>query len=195
NEKHNLANGEGNRDGDSHNNSWNCGVEGPTDDPAILALRQQQMKNMLTTLLLSQGVPMIRMGDEIAHSQGGNNNAYCQDNDISWINWNLTDSQREMFEFCCQVVKVWRNNPVFQRRNFFQGQPIRGQGQKDIHWYGAHGKEMTDNDWHAAHARCLGVLLNGEMTDEVDERGRQINGQTTLLLLNARQREVEFTIP
>ncbi|MCA8995748.1 MAG: glycogen debranching protein GlgX [Planctomycetaceae bacterium] len=195
NEKHNEANGEGNRDGDSHNNSWNCGVEGETDDPIVKRLRSQQMRNMMITLLLSQGVPMIRSGDEICHTQHGNNNAYCQDNELSWLDWNLTTEQSDFFKFCCKVSRFWRAHPVFQRRNFFQGQAIRGRSQKDIHWYRPDGDEMSDSDWHSMHARCLGVLLNGDMSDEIDEHGRQITDSTMLLLLNARQQGISFTLP
>lgn len=195
NEKRNHANGHDNTDGDSHNNSWNCGAEGPTDNPEVLALRGRQMRNMMTTLLLSQGVPMIRSGDEICHSQQGNNNTYNQDNELNWLDWKLTPEQANFFDFCCKLVKVWRVNPVFQRRHFFQGQALRGANQKDIHWLNSHGKEMSDHDWHSQNARCLGVLLNGEMTDEIDEQGRQINGRTMLLLLNSCNREFEFTLP
>ncbi|TWT58303.1 Glycogen debranching enzyme [Thalassoglobus neptunius] len=195
NEKHNEANGHGNTDGDSHNNSWNCGVEGETDDSQIRFLRARQMRNMMTTLLLSQGVPMIRSGDEICHTQNGNNNAYCQDNEMNWLNWDLNQEQEDFFNFCCQVATIWRENPVFQRRHFFQGQALRGATQKDIHWLSPDGKEMDDSDWHAQSARCLGVMLNGLMTDEIDRWGRQINGSTMLLLLNAHHFDVPFKLP
>ena len=195
NDKHNEANGQNNADGDSHNNSWNCGAEGVTHDPQIQALRARQMRNMMATLLLSQGVPMIRSGDEICHTQHGNNNAYCQDNEISWLNWTLTDEQREFFKFCCHVARIWRENPVFQRRHFFQGQALRGATQKDIQWLTPDGIEMGDADWHSQSARCLGVLLSGQMTDEIDPWGRQINGDTMLLLLNAHHFEMKFKLP
>ena len=195
NQKHNEANGHHNTDGDSHNNSWNCGAEGKTHDLKVLKLRGRQMRNMMSTLLLSQGVPMIRSGDEIAHTQSGNNNAYCQDNEISWLNWDLDENQLDFFEFCCRVAKIWWENPVFQRRHFFQGQALRGATQKDILWLTADGKEMNDNDWHSQSARCLGVLLNGMMTDEIDRWGRQINGHTVLLLLNAHHYETPFQLP
>lgn len=195
NEKHNYANGHDNTDGDSHNNSWNCGIEGNTNDPKVLRLRARQMRNMMTTLLLSQGVPMIRSGDEIAHTQQGNNNTYNQDNELNWLNWELTESQQEFFEFCCRVVSIWRKHPVFQRRHFFQGQALRGATQKDIHWLSSAGTEMNDDDWQTQAAKCLGVLLNGLMTDEIDPRGRPITGSSMLLLLNAWHGDVTFTMP
>jgi glycogen operon protein len=195
NHKHNDANGEGNRDGDSHNLSWNCGIEGPTDNRAVRTLRERQKRNFMATLLLSQGVPMIRCGDEIGHTQLGNNNAYCQDNDVSWLNWDLADEQREFFEFVCRSIAVWRDNPVLQRRKFFQGRQIRGAAVKDIAWLTPSGEEMTDEAWNAGSMRCLGVRLNGDMMDEVDERGRPIIGNTLLLLLNAHEQAIPFTLP
>lgn len=195
NEKHNYANGQNNEDGDSHNNSWNCGIEGKTGDPRVLRLRARQMRNMMTTLLLSQGVPMIRSGDELCQTQNGNNNAYCQDNELSWISWDLTPEQQEFFDFCCRVIQIWRKNPVFQRRHFFQGQMLRGAQQKDIHWLSPDGKEMSDSDWHSQTAKSLGVLLNGVMTDEIDSRGKPITGSSMLLLLNGWHGDVTFTLP
>lgn len=195
NEKHNYANGHENTDGDTHNSSWNCGVEGRTEDPRVLRLRARQMRNLMTTLLLSQGVPMIRSGDEICHSQQGNNNSYCQDNQLNWINWDFSDSQQEFFDFCCRILKIWRKNPVFQRRHFFQGQTLRGESQKDIHWLSPEGSEMTDADWHSQTAKSLGVLLNGMMTDEIDPRGRPITGSSMLLLLNGWHGDVKFSLP
>ncbi|MEZ6055110.1 MAG: glycogen debranching protein GlgX [Planctomycetaceae bacterium] len=195
NHKHNEANGHNNTDGDDHNISWNCGHEGPTNDPEINALRVRQMKNFMSTMLLSQGVPMIRSGDEICHSQQGNNNTYCQDNELNWLNWNLADYQKNFLDFCCQVIALWRDNPVFQRRQFFQGKAIRGKDQKDVHWLTADANEMSDADWHSSHARSLGMLLNGQMTDEIDEQGKQITGDTMLLLMNARAKPIRFTLP
>lgn len=195
NEKHNEANGEENRDGEQHNISWNCGVEGPTNDPDILALRLRQKRNFITTLLLSQGVPMIRGGDELSHSQQGNNNAYCLDSEISWLNWVLSADEQEFLEYCRKVVAVWREHPVFQRRHFFQGRPIRGGNVRDITWLTAHGKEMTDADWHAESARCLGIQLSGDLIREVDEQGQQITDDTMLLLLNSSPSEVSFMLP
>jgi len=196
NEKHNEANPHDNTDGEAHNLSWNCGAEGPTDNPEILALRERQKRNFLATLLLSQGVPMIRAGDELSHTQGGNNNAYCQDNEISWIDWDLSENEQEFFEFVCSVVRLWRKNPVFQRREFFQGRLIRGgEEQLDIHWIAPDGKEMSDESWHSQQARCLGVRLEGQMINEVDDHGVPIYGHSMLLLLNALDRSIGFTLP
>ncbi len=195
NDKHNEANGHGNSDGDNHNLSWNCGAEGPTADANVITLRKRQMRNFVATLLFSQGVPMILSGDEICQSKRGNNNTYCQDNEFNWLDWDLNDDQLEFLRFTRKIITLWRENPVFQRRHFFQGRAIRGKSQKDIHWLTPNGQEMSDADWHSSHARCLGVLLNGQMTDEIDDRGRQINGNTMLLLMNARDREVAFTLP
>jgi isoamylase len=196
NDKHNEANGHNNTDGDNHNLSWNCGVEGPTDKPNVVSLRERQKRNFMATLLLSQGVPMIRAGDELCHTQGGNNNGYCQDNATSWLDWELTLAEREFFEFVCDVVRLWQKNPVFQRRDFFQGRHIRGtEEQLDIHWIAPNGKSMSDRDWHSLHARCLGVRLEGEMINEVDEHGRPIAGKSMLMLLNALDKEIPFLLP
>jgi glycogen operon protein len=195
NDKHNHVNGHGNSDGDNHNLSWNCGFEGPTDDPNVVTLRERQKRNFVATLLLSQGVPMIRGGDELGQSQQGNNNTYCQDNELTWLDWSLTADQQEYLRFVQTAIQAWKENPVFQRRQFFQGRAIRGKSQKDIHWLAPDGKEMSDSDWHSSGARSLGVLLNGQMTDEIDERSRQIVGDTMLMLLNARDREIAFTLP
>ena len=195
NDKHNEANGDQNRDGDSHNLSWNCGHEGPTGDPTIRHLRDRQTRNFLTTLLVSQGVPMIRSGDELGHTQQGNNNAYCQDNEISWLDWNLDADRKRFFQLACRLVRLRRENPVLTRRRFFQGRQIRGQEPTDITWLTSTGREMVDSDWHAATARVLGIRLNGEMIDEVDERGRPIRGKTLLVLFNALDRRIPFTLP
>ncbi len=193
--KHNEANGDENRDGDSHNLSWNCGIEGPTDDPAVIALRERQKRNFIATLMLSQGVPMIRSGDELSQSQRGNNNAYCQDNELSWLNWNLTPDQEAFHQFVRRVIALWRKHPVVQRRKFFQGRQIRGASVKDIAWITPEGGEMEDHAWHSGAVRCLGVRLDGQMVDEVDERGRPITGRTLLLLLNASDQWVPFAMP
>jgi len=195
NHKHNHDNGHGNEDGDCHNLSWNCGVEGPTNDAQVNVLRGRQKRNFMATLLLSQGVPMIRSGDEICQTQRGNNNAYCQDNELSWLDWNLTAEQQEFFEFVCKTIAVWRQQPVLQRRKFFQGRQIRGHDARDIAWLTPAGKEMTDADWQAEHVRCLGVRMNGQMIDEYDERGRPIVGNTLLMLLNAQKEPVPFHLP
>ena len=193
--KRNLSNMEDNRDGDDHNNGWNCGVEGETDDPDINLVRLKQRKNFLTTLMMSQGVPMLRAGDEIGHTQHGNNNAYCQDNEISWLDWNLDSSQEEFLRFCQSVVQIWHEQPVLKRRNFFQGRRIRGAGVKDIAWLMPDGGEITDPEWNSGAMRSLGVRLNGESMDEVDERGEQIVGETLLLLLNNQPEPVPFQLP
>ncbi len=194
NEKHNAANGEDNRDGTDNNMSWNCGAEGPTDDAAIKTLRARQKRNLMATLLLSQGVPMINGGDELGHSQKGNNNAYCQDNELTWLNWNLDDEQKSFLEFVRTVSRIWREQPVFQRRNFFLGRSIR-ENVKDISWLDPNGQEMTDEDWRVGYARCVGVRLAGDIIGDVDERGEAIIGDTLLLLLNAHHEQIEFTLP
>jgi glycogen operon protein len=194
NEKHNEANGEGGRDGSDNNMSWNCGAEGPTDDPAIKALRARQKRNLISTLLLSQGVPMILSGDEFGHTQNGNNNAYCQDNELTWLKWELDDEQKSFFEFVKSVAKIWRDQPVFQRRNFFLGRSIR-ENVKDISWLDPSGEEMADEAWSVGYARCLGVRLAGDIIGDVDERGEPIVGDTLLMLLNAHHEPIEFALP
>ncbi len=194
NEKHNEANGEDNRDGETNNLSWNCGVEGPTDDPAIRALRWRQMRNFITTLFTSLGVPMLSGGDEMARTQRGNNNAYCQDNELSWTHWDLTEEQRAFLAFTRRVIHLWRTQPVFHRRRFLQGRPLRGAGVKDITWLTPSGQEMTDADWHAPEARRLGVRLAGDV-GEMDDRGRPIVGDTMLLLFNADAEPATFVLP
>jgi glycogen operon protein len=195
NEKHNEANGEGNHDGESHNLSWNCGVEGPTDDGCITRLRGQQMRNFMASLLLSIGVPMISGGDEMCRTQQGNNNAYSQDNELSWTPWTLSQSQEEFLAFTRRLVHLRRKQPVLTRRKYFQGRSIRGVGVKDIYWLDPSGREMTDEAWNAPFVRSLGVLMVGDALDEVDERGRQVTGDTLLILLNAHHEEVPFTLP
>ncbi|GIX28169.1 MAG: glycogen operon protein GlgX homolog [Burkholderiales bacterium] len=195
NEKHNEANLEENRDGHNHNLSWNCGVEGETDDPQVNALRARQKRNLLATLLLSQGVPMLLAGDEICRTQRGNNNAYCQDNEISWVDWNLTQPKRQLLAFVQRMVALRRDHPVFRRRHFFQGRPIHGTGVKDIVWLNPDSREMTDEEWNQHHARCLGVYLAGEGLTETDERGRPITDSNFLVLFNAHHEEIPFSLP
>lgn len=195
NEKHNEANGENNNDGTNDNHSWNCGVEGPTDDPSILALRERQKRNFLATLLLSCGVPMIRAGDEIGCTQRGNNNAYCQDNEMSWVDWNLTESKKQLLQFTQKLIRLRREEPVFRRRKFFQGRLIRGSGVKDITWFDVNGREMMDEAWNASSVRSLGVLLAGDAMQEVDEYGERIVGDTLLLLMNASSEDTFFILP
>jgi isoamylase len=194
-QKHNEANGENNSDGENHNLSWNCGVEGPTDDRRVLALRAQHRRNLMATLLLSVGVPMISGGDEIGRSQRGNNNAYCQDNGISWTGWNLTHEQEHFLEFTRRVIRVWRDNPVLRRRKFFQGRRIRGADVLDIAWLDPSGREMTDEMWNSPDVRTLAVRFNGDAINEVDERGEPIVGDTLLLMLNAGAEAVSFALP
>ena len=191
NEKHNEANGEQNADGESHNRSWNCGVEGDTDDPAVIKLRGKQQRNFLTTLLLAQGVPMLAMGDELGRTQKGNNNAYCQDNELSWVNWDEVDG--ELLEVTRWLIALRRDHPVLRRRRWFQGRPIRGT--VDIAWFKPSGKAMTDKDWVAGHERSLGVFLNGSAIPGHDERGRPLVDDSFLLVFNGLSRPVKWTLP
>jgi len=194
-EKHNEANGEDNNDGESHNNSWNCGVEGPTDDPGINALREQQKRNFMATLLLSQGVPMITSGDEYGRTQFGNNNVYCQDNEISWFNWEWEDKHKAFFEFTRKLIEIRKSSPIFQRRRFFQGRNIHGEDVKDIRWIGPDGKDMTADEWDTSFVRSLGMMLNGQVMDEVDEQGNVIKDGVYLILVNAYWEAVEYQLP
>jgi glycogen operon protein len=195
NDKHNDANGEQNRDGHNENLSWNCGEEGPTNDPAILALRAQQQRNFLAALLLSQGVPMLQAGDEIGRTQQGNNNTYCQDNEISWVDWRLDRPRRDLLEFTRAVIKVFHDHPVLRRRKFSQGRHIRGSEVKDLAWFRPDGKEMTDEDWNNPLVRCLGLRLAGDAMEEVDARGNRVVDDTLLILLNAHHESVAFIPP
>ncbi|MDP2239812.1 MAG: glycogen debranching protein GlgX [Burkholderiales bacterium] len=192
--KHNEANHEHNRDGTDNNLSWNSGVEGATDDPAIKALRALRKRNFLTTLLFSQGVPMLLSGDEIGRSQAGNNNAYCQDSELSWIDWNLDSDKSDMLEFVQRIIWLRRSHPVFRKRHFFQGRPIRGKDVKDIMWLSPDGREMSDEEWNNSFARSLGVYLSGEELNDHDARGHALVDDNFLLLFNAHHEEVRFTI-
>lgn len=197
NDKHNEANGEGGADGDSNNRSWNCGVEGPTDDPAVKELRARQHRNFLTTLLLSQGIPMISHGDEVARTQEGNNNTYCQDNELSWIHWNLGEAETDMLEFTKSLVSVRNEHPVFHRRRFFAGRAERG-GESDlgeIEWFTPEGNHMSETDWNEASARSVMIFLNGNAIREPDDRGRRIVDDDFVLMFNASPDPVDFTIP
>ncbi|HZS12613.1 MAG TPA: glycogen debranching protein GlgX [Nitrospirales bacterium] len=195
NEKHNEANGEDNRDGSDDNQSWNCGVEGPTDNPDIVVLRERQKRNMLATLLLSQGAPMICGGDEIGRTQRGNNNAYCQDNEISWFDWKFDARGKALFAFTRHMIALRQQHPVFRRRRFFQGRHIRGAEVKDLSWFRPDGKEMTDEDWNKGYVRCLGLRLAGDAIEEADAKGRRITDDTFLMLLNAHHEPLPFTLP
>ena len=193
--KHNEENGESNRDGEANNLSWNCGAEGPSDDPAVGALRARQMRNLLATLLLSQGVPMLCAGDEFGRTQRGNNNAYCQDNEISWLDWNLSLEQTDLLAFVCSVVRLRNLHPVMRRRTFFQGRGSRGQHVTDILWFDPAGREMTDATWNAPQAHALGAMLAGDAIAESDERGVPVRDDTFLILLNADAVPTSFTLP
>ena len=193
NGKHNEANGEENRDGTDDNRSWNCGEEGPTSDPEILALRARQRRNMLATLLLSQGIPMLLGGDEIGRTQRGNNNAYCQDNEISWFDWSKVD--QDMLEFACELIRFRLKHPIFRRRRFFHGRPVRGTGLIDIGWLLPDGELMTDDDWNVGFARSLAVFLNGEGIPDPDPRGGRIIDDSFYMMFNGHYEPLEFVLP
>jgi len=195
NDKHNAANGEDNRDGESHNISWNCGVEGPTDDAKIQALRTRQRRNLVATLLLSQGVPMLLAGDELGRSQLGNNNAYCQDNPLSWVNWQLDAEDQHFLEFVRRMIKLRHDHPIFRRRKFFEGRPIHGGAVKDIAWHNPNGSEMSEEEWNQHFARSLCVYLSGHALDECDRYGRPIRDNDFLLLINAHFETIPFRLP
>ena len=195
NDKHNEANGEENRDGSSHNLSWNCGVEGPTDDPEINALRERQKRNFLATLFLSQGVPMLVSGDELSRTQGGNNNAYCQDNEISWLDWTMTDEKTALLGFVRRLIALRRSHPTFRRRDFFAGRALHGGGLTDLLWLKADGQEMSDAEWEHEHARCLGMYLSGSAISDIDRHGRPIVDDDFLVVFNAGHDDAAFHMP
>ncbi len=195
NDKHNEANGEDGKDGDSNNHSWNCGAEGPTDDPAVNALRRRQQRNFLATLFLSQGVPMLCGGDEYGRSQQGNNNAYCQDNALSWFRWRRTPEELAMTAFTARLIAFRREHPTFHRPKFFHGRKVRGAGVKDIMWLNPSGQEMSDEEWGAPFVKTLGMLLCGDALDVRDWHGQPIADETFLMLLNASHESVAFTLP
>jgi isoamylase len=195
NQKHNEANGEDNRDGTDNNRSWNCGVEGPTDDPQVNALRMRQKRNFLATLFLSQGVPMLLAGDAIGHTQNGNNNAYCQDNEISWLDWNEKFQDSDLLAFTRFVIALRKNHPIFHRRKFFQGRSIKGTHVTDIIWLLPDGREMSEEEWKQESARCLGLFLAGDGLDEVDEHNEPIQDESFLVLMNASHESVLFRLP
>ena len=197
NDKHNDDNGEANQDGESHNRSWNCGAEGETGDEAVNALRGRQQRNFLTTLLLSQGVPMIAHGDEIGRTQSGNNNVYCQDNELAWIDWTLAESESQLLAFTSAVVSLRKEHAVFRRRRFFAGDAAHG-GQSalgDIEWFSPDGTEMDENDWLNGYARTLMAFLNGQAIPEPDTHGERILDSDFLLLFNAHSASVDFALP
>jgi isoamylase len=193
NEKHNDANGEGNADGESHNRSWNGGVEGPTDDPEVLELRSQQRRNFLATLLLSQGIPMLLGGDEMGRTQDGNNNAYCQDNELSWFDWEHQDGS--LIAFTQRLLAIRRHHPVFRRREYFQGRALHGGGIDDVAWFGPDGSEMSEDDWQEGYAKSMAVFLNGEAIPGPDNRGDRIVDDTFLVVFNAHHEPIDFTLP
>jgi isoamylase len=193
NEKHNEANGEENRDGESHNRSWNCGAEGPTDDPGVNECRARQSRNFVATLLLSQGVPMLLGGDEIGRTQRGNNNAYCQDNEISWFDWEAAD--HGLLEFTRRVIQLQRDHPVFRRRRWFKGRPVDRKGVSDIAWFRPDAEPMTDEDWQVRYAKAVMLLLNGDALRDVDEDGNPVRDDSFLLLFNAHYEPLTFTTP
>ena len=195
NGKHNEANLEDNRDGSDDNRSWNCGAEGPTSDPAVLALRARQKRNLLATLLLSQGVPMLLAGDETGRTQRGDNNAYCQDNEISWMSWNSETEDRELLSFVSELIKFRKSHACFRRRSFFKGPRVKGTGVKDIVWLTPEGREMTDEEWRQSDARCLGLYLQGDATNEDDDRGRPVIDDDFVLLLNSHHEAIPFLLP
>ena len=196
NEKHNEANGEGNRDGESHNRSWNCGVEGPTDDPEIIKLRCRQMRNFLVTLMVSQGTPMIAHGDEMGRTQQGNNNVYCQDSELSWMDWSLTGRNASLLEFTKKVTTLRKDHPVFRRRRFFDGTPIRTGAQvRDIAWLTPAGEEMTLEDWDSGFGKSITVFLNGDAIPEPDARGFRVVDDSFLLFFNAHDADLDFVVP
>ncbi|OBI38301.1 glycogen debranching protein GlgX [Mycobacterium colombiense] len=196
NEKHNMANGEDNRDGESHNRSWNCGVEGPTDDPDITELRRRQIRNFWATLMLSQGTPMIAHGDEFGRTQNGNNNVYCQDSELSWMDWSLVDKNADLLAFARRVSTLRKRHPVFRRRRFFEGEPIRtGDEVRDIAWLNPSSREMTHEDWGESIHKCVAVFLNGEAISAPNARGERVVDDSFLLCFNAGEDPVDFVTP
>ncbi len=193
NDKHNEANGEANRDGMDDNRSWNCGAEGPTDAPEVLALRRRQVRNLLTTLMVSQGVPMISSGDEIGRTQSGNNNAYCQDNATTWLDWENADD--DLLEFARALTRIRREHPVFHRRRWFQGRPLHGAGVSDIAWFSPEGKEMAEEDWQVSFAKTIGVFLNGSELPPSAVRGERTRDDSFFLVLNAHWGAIDFVLP
>lgn len=195
NEKHNDANGEENRDGESHNRSWNCGAEGETDDPEILQLRNRQRRNFLVTLMLSQGVPMLLGGDEIGRTQDGNNNAYCQDSEISWFDWDLPEGNASLLNFTRQLIYFRRQHPIFRRRKWFLGRAIYGSSVKDIAWFNPDGGDMTEDQWLAGYTKAIGIFLNGEEIAARGDEGERVMDDSFFLCFNAHYEMIEFTLP
>lgn len=195
NQKYNKMNGEDNKDGEDHNISWNSGVEGPSDDREIIALREKRKRNFLGTLLLSQGVPMISHGDECGRTQKGNNNAYCQDNEIAWMNWDWNDEQKKLFEFTKKMIAIRKEYPITHRRRYFKNRRIQGEGIKDIRWLNTDGLDMSKEEWDTSFIRCMGMLLNGEIMEEMDEYGINLKDDILLIIVNSYWEPVSFTLP
>jgi isoamylase len=195
NEKHNEANQEGNRDGSNDNHSWNCGVEGETDEPVVNALREQQKRNFLATLFVSQGVPMLVAGDEFGRTQRGNNNAYCQDTPLSWVSWELSPRQRALLDFTIRMSRLRREQPVLHKRRFFRGSHIWDSELKDLAWFRPDGREMRKEDWEKPDVRSLGFLLGGDAIASLDAQGQRVVGDTLLVLLNAHHEPMTFALP
>ena len=195
NEKHNEDNQEENRDGEDHNISWNSGVEGPTDDEEILKIREKRKRNFLGTLLLSQGVPMISHGDEYGRTQNGNNNAYCQDNEITWMDWNWTKEQKALFEFTRRIITIRNTHSILHPRRYFKNRSIQGEGVLDIRWLNTDGIDMSQEEWDTSYIRAMGMLLNGELMQEVDETGRRMEEEILLIIVNSFWEPVIFTLP
>jgi glycogen operon protein len=191
NEKHNDANGEGNNDGENHNRSWNCGIEGPSDDPEVVRCRQSQQRNFLTTLLLSQGVPMVLAGDELGRTQKGNNNAYAQDNEVSWFDWEDIDD--DLLVFTRRLIALRKEHPIFRQRRWFQGRPIRGS--VDIAWFRSDGEEMSEEDFNTSHRRSLGMFLNGKAIQGRDLRGQSVRDDSFLVIMNANAEKIDWKLP
>ena len=196
NDKHNEANGEGNNDGGSHNRLWNCGAEGPTDDATVNDLRSRQQRNFLATLLLSQGVPMLSHGDELGRTQDGNNNGYCQDNPLTWVDWSGIDA--DLLAFAGRVAALRTGHPVFRRRRFFTGRPVRrlgSTGLPDISWLRPDGSEMTEEDWDSGFGKSVAVFLNGQGIPGLDQRGQRVTGDSFVVCFNAHHEPIQFTLP
>jgi glycogen operon protein len=193
NSKHNLANGEDNRDGTDDNRSWNCGIEGPTDDPDVLALRARQQRNFLTTLILSQGIPMLLAGDEFGRTQDGNNNSYCQDNPISWLDWTSLD--RDLLAFCQRLIAFRQTHPAFRRRGWFHGRAIHGVDCKDIAWFSHTGEQMNDEQWNEGFAKSIGVFINGDTIPNPNARGEPVVDASFFMIFNSHCESLDFTLP
>jgi glycogen operon protein len=195
NDKHNEANGDNNNDGSSNNDSWNMGAEGPTEDPNINNLRERQMRNFLATLMLSQGVPMLNGGDEIARSQKGNNNCYCQDNELTWHDWQLDEPRQRLLEFTSGLIRLRREHPNLHRRDFYQDRKIRGSEERDVAWYGTDGNEVSDEAWSEGWSKSIAVVFNGQTMNEIDEDGQPVMDESFLIIVNAADQGVEYILP